>query len=349
MTEFERARAVLVNGVRDGAFPAAVVEVGGPGGVIWQEAFGSLTRDPAATPATVETVFDLASLTKVVVTTTLTMGAIDLHLLNLGDKVGRWLSEWRGTDRGFVTVHDLLAHASGLTAHLPFFRDCHGRAEFERAICTMPLEYPPRSASVYSDLGFILLGFILEDVYGSTLDTVFQTLVERHEWGDLRFRPPASWRERTAPTEVDLWRGRLLLGEVHDENAWGLGGVAGHSGLFGTTAALGRFGRTIVSSFRGQPALTHPDTFARFATRADVPGSSRALGWDTMRPTSSCGTLMSAAAVGHTGFTGTSLWIDPLASVYVVLLSNRVHPTRSNEKILYVRPALHDAVIASLM
>jgi CubicO group peptidase (beta-lactamase class C family) len=345
MTRFATATRVLDEAVRARAFPAAVVEVGCQDAVLWQEAIGTLG---GAADATCASVFDLASLTKVVCTTTLAMRAVDDRRLRLDEPVAERLPAWRGTDRSDVTVRDLLAHASGLTAYLPFFRDHRGRAELERAICTMSLEYPPRSRSVYSDLGFILLGFLLEDVAGEGLAAQFDQLVARHGWGEVRFCPPASWRDRTAPTEVDPWRGRLLVGEVHDENAWALGGVAGHSGLFGTAGALGRFARTMLAGFRGSPSVARPDTFETFTTAAAVGDSSRALGWDTMRPTSSCGSRMSPRAIGHTGFTGTSLWIDPRVDVYVVLLTNRVHPTRANEAILSVRPALHDAVIDTL-
>ena len=143
-----------------------------------------------------------------------------------------------------VTGADLLEHAGGLTAHLPFFRDHRGRREFQHAICTLPLEYPPRSQSLYSDLGFVLLAFLVADAAGGTgipIDDQFDQLARRLDLGDLRFRPPAAWRPRTAPTEVDPWRGRLLRGEVHDGNGWALGGVAGHTGLFGTAPAVGRF------------------------------------------------------------------------------------------------------------
>ena len=348
MTSLAAPEAILAESVRDGAFPAAVVEVGSSTATLWRQAFGSLSPAPEAPPATIGTVFDLASLTKVIATTTLAMRAVDRRRLDLDAPLTRWLADWRGADRAAVSVADLLEHASGLTAHLPFFRDCRGRGEFERAISTLPLEYAPRSASVYSDLGFILLGFILEEVYGATLEAAFRGVAAQHDWGELRYRPPAAWRGRTAPTEVDAWRGRLLVGEVHDENAWALGGVAGHAGLFGTVAAVGRFARAIAAGFRDRPSIVRSESFRRFMTRSDVPGSSRALGWDTMLPTSSCGTRMSRAAVGHTGFTGTSLWIDPQADVYVVLLTNRVHPTRANEAILRVRPALHDAVLRAL-
>ena len=348
MTNLAAAREILVGAVRDGAFPAAVVEAGRSAGPVWNQAFGTLVRAPDAAAARADTIFDLASLTKVIATTTLAMRAVDRGLLDPDAPLSGRLADWRTADRAAVSVADLLAHAAGLTAHLPFFRDCQGRAEFERAIATLPLEYAPRSASVYSDLGFILLGFVLEDVYGATLAAAFRSVAEEHGWGELRFRPPAAWRPRTAPTEVDPWRGRLLIGEVHDENAWALGGVAGHAGLFGSALAVGCFARTIAAGFQGRATVASARTFRRFMARSGVPGSSRALGWDTMLPTSSCGTRMSSAAVGHTGFTGTSLWIDPRADAYVVLLTNRVHPTRANEAILRVRPALHDAVMRAL-
>ena len=345
MTDIKAARAILDEGVRSGAFAAAAVEVGRAAGPLWQAAFGRAGAPEDAPPATAATVFDLASLTKVIATTTLAMGAVDRRQLDIDAPLRQRLADWRGADRAEVSAADLLAHASGLSAHLPFYRDHRGRAEFQPAIAALPLEYPPRSASVYSDLGFMLLGFLLEDACGSPLEAAFQALAERHGWGELRFRPPPDWRRRTAPTEVDPWRGRLLAGEVHDENAWALGGVAGHAGLFGSVTAVGRFARTIAAGFRGAAGVAEAGTFSRFMTRTRVPGSSRALGWDTMLPTSSCGTRMSARAVGHTGFTGTSLWIDPGADVYVVLLTNRVYPTRRNEAILRIRPALHDAVM----
>ena len=346
MPEFGAARRILLEAVGQ-AFPAAVVEVGRLDGVVWQEAFGRLTYEADAAEATLDTVFDLASLTKVIVTTTLAMVAADDRRLDVLDLVGRRLSEWRSDDWARVTVRDLLEHASGLTAYLPFFRDHHGRQEFERAICTLPLEYSPRSQSIYSDLGFMLLGFILEDAAGSTLHTQFSSLCVARGWGALGFRPDASRRARSAPTEVDAWRGRLLVGEVHDENTFALGGVAGHAGIFGTAREVGTFARTILGLLQGDESLASPSTVAQFRARSPVTGSSRALGWDTMLRTSSCGIQMSREAVGHTGFTGTSVWIDPTHDIYVVLLTNRVHPTRANDAILPVRPALHDAIMTA--
>jgi CubicO group peptidase (beta-lactamase class C family) len=365
---------MIRRGISGRAFPCAVIDVGSAAGVRWREAFGTLTYADDAPAATVETVFDLASLTKVIATATLAMCAIDAGALRLDDRVADRLPAWRGEDREQVTIQDLLEHASGLTAYLPFFRDHRGRAEFEHAICTMPLEYAPRSQSIYSDLGFILLGFILEDAgfplrdFRLKPEATLKREATRPQL-EIQFTPPREWRERTAPTELDTWRGRLLQGEVHDENAWVLGGAAGHAGLFGTAAAVGSFARAILnalavtSSPKGlrddrpvaqgfSPArhTSSPDglrheTVLRFVQKSGVPGSSRALAWDTMLPTSSCGTRMSPRAIGHTGFTGTSLWVDPELDLYVVLLTNRVHPMRENDQIQAIRRQVHDAVI----
>ena len=339
---------LIDDAVRGRAFPCAAVEVGGSTGPIWSHAAGALSYDDQAEAATTDTVFDLASLTKVLATTTALMRLVDAGAVTLADRVGSRLGEWRGGGREAVTLEDLLEHAGGLTAHLPFFRDHRGRRDYQHAICTLPLEYPPRTRSVYSDLGFILLAFIAADAAGAGLDEQFDDVLSELGIIDLRFRPPAAWRARTAPTEVDPWRGRLLRGEVHDENAWALGGTAGHAGLFGTAPAVGRFARAVLETLRGRPRLARPETLARFVRRGRVAGSSRALGWDTMLVTSSCGRSLSPAAFGHTGFTGTSLWVDPEQDLYVVMLTNRVHPTRTNEAILQVRPAVHDAVVRAL-
>jgi len=247
-----------------------------------------------------------------------------------------------------VSVRDLLSHSSGLPAHRHYYKELRssGPAAYAGAIAAEPLEYEPRTKSIYSDLGFMLLGFILGR--GTSIEERFEALkAEVAPADDLQFHPPAVWLTRTAPTEIDWWRGRLLKGEVHDENTFALGGAAGHAGLFGTAASVGSVARHFLQVLNGRAGAVRADTLSIFTSRrTDVPGS-RALAWDTMLPTSSCGTLMSARAFGHTGFTGTSLWIDPERDRYVVLLTNRVHPTRANVAIQGVRRALHDAVMKS--
>jgi len=344
---FPAARQVLQRAVAERAFPAAVVEAGRSNRVLWSEAFGTLSVDDDSPSTTLDTIFDLASLTKVLSTASLALRQVERGAIGLDDRVADHLALWRGSDRESVTIRDLLAHCSGLADHEPLFRDHRGRSEFERAICGMPLVYAPRSESIYSDLGFILLGFILEAL--APLPVQFDALrVQMGNIQDLQFDPPSQWKVRTAPTREDAWRGRRL-GEVDDDNAWALGGVAGHAGLFGTAAAVGEFARHLLQILDNRIGAFQRDGLVTFISRRlDVPRSSRALGWDTMLPTSSCGTRMSPRAFGHTGFTGTTLWIDPERDVYVVLLTNRVHPNADNDAIARVRPALHDAVMEEL-
>ena len=344
---FGTAREILQRAVVDRAFPAAAIEVGNAHQPLWRQAFGRLTFDAESPPTSEDTIFDLASLTKVLATTALVMRQIERGVFGLDDPVGRYVPAWR--DEGpAVTIRDLLAHCSGLPAHVPLFRKHTGRTAFEDAIVRTPRAYEPRTTSVYSDIGFMLLGFILESI--ATLETQFDTM--RLQMGgiqDLQFNPPALWRSRTAPTRVDPWRERLLVGEVDDDNAWALGGAAGHAGLFGAVPSVGDCARHWLQVLEGRKGVFTQEIARTFiARRTEIQGSSRALGWDTMLPTSSCGTRMSSRAFGHVGFTGTSLWIDPDRSVYVVLLTNRVHPNPDNQAIAQVRPAVHDAVMSDL-
>ena len=349
MIDFARAADVVQRGVEERAFPAAVVEVGTRGEVLWQQAFGRLDYDPDSAPTQNSTIFDLASLTKVIATTSLVMRLVERGALGLHHPIRRWIPEWRGKDRDDVTLRSLLTHSSGLTAWLPFYRDHTGRQEFQHAICSLPLEYPPDTQAIYSDLGFMLLGFIVEDAGGDSFRDQATQLLSTLTSAPLMFNPPAQLRRSIAPTEHDPWRGRRLIGEVHDENCWALGGAAGHAGLFGTAQAVGDFARVMLGALKGTDArLAGADTVRLFVKRSAAATGSRALGWDTMLPTSSCGTKMSTSAFGHTGFTGTTLWIDPEREVYVVLLTNRVNPTRENTAIQQIRPALHDAVMSAL-
>lgn len=346
---FRAAREVIEQAIAARAFPAASIEVGSATEIFWREAFGRLTFDTAAPATQPDTIFDLASLTKVLATTPLLMQQVERGVLSLDDAVATHVPTWHGADRASTTLRDLLAHCSGLPAWRPYYQLVEGALAYEAAICSEPFEYDWRTKSVYSDLGFILLGFLLGRD-GHSLDARFATLVRQLDLAEeIQFNPPALWRARIAPTEDDPWRARVLVGEVHDENAWALGGVAGHAGLFGTAQAVGAFARHALQVLFGRTGIVARQTLETFVTRdPTVPGSSRALGWDTMLPTSSCGSRLSARAFGHTGFTGTSLWIDPERNLYVVLLTNRVHPTRTNDRIRQVRPAFHDAVVEGL-
>jgi CubicO group peptidase (beta-lactamase class C family) len=344
---FRAARRLIESAVQAHAFPAASVEAGREAGPVWREAFGRLTYDPAAAVCRPDTIFDLASLTKVIVTASLAMRHVSSGLTGLDARVGDRVSEWRGADRRDVTIRHLLDHSSGLPGHARLWEQAQGRDAYTRAIAAMPLERAPGSAAMYSDLGFILLGVILERAAGSSLDRQFAPIAEELD-AELIFRPGEPLRPRIAPTEKDVWRGRLLVGEAHDENAAALGGVAAHAGLFGTAPAVGAFARLVLATFQRETALGMPALMREFAARSQVPGSSRALAWDTMLPTSSCGARLSSSAIGHTGFTGTSLWIDPEQDLYVVFLTNRVHPTRQNDAIRTVRPMLHETIVESM-
>jgi CubicO group peptidase (beta-lactamase class C family) len=349
MIDFAQAAAIVQHGVDDGAFPAAVVEVGTRDDVLWQHAFGKLDVDPDSAATQTDTVFDLASLTKVIATTSVVMRLMERGMLALNQPIREWIPDWRGTNREHVTVRSLLTHSSGLTTWLPFFRDHTGRQEYQHAICSLPLEYPPDTKSIYSDLGFILLGFIIEDAGGASFETQAMDLLKPITSAPLMFNPPSALRSQIAPTENDPWRGRKLVGEVHDENCWALGGAAGHAGLFGTAQAVGDFARAMLGALKGADArIAGAETVRLFVARAGAATGSRALGWDTMLPTSSCGTQIARSAFGHTGFTGTTLWIDPDREAYAVFLTNRVNPTRENTAIQTIRPALHDAVFSSL-
>src|SRR3954465_15534632 len=294
---FGAPREILRRAIRHLAFPCAVVEAGDGTHPLWSESFGHLTFGADAPAVAADTIFDLASLTKVLATAPLLMRAVDQGVVGLDDPVGDHIPEWRAAGGATVTLRDLLSHASGLPAHRPYYRELAGRgqAAFAGAIAAEPLEYEPRTRSIYSDLGFMLLGFILDRDRG--LVNRFDSLkAEIAPADDLQFHPPGAWLKRTAPTEIDWWRGRLLRGEVHDENTFALGGAAGQAGLFGTAAAVGSVARHILQVASGRSGAFSPVPLAAFTSRrADVPGS-RALAWDTMLPTSSCGTLMSARA-----------------------------------------------------
>ncbi len=356
--EVEPVRRVIGTAMAGRVFPGASIEVGTTDGVLWTEAFGRHTYEALAPPTTTDTVFDLASLTKVVATATVAMRLVERGVVALNAPVRPWAMGWMTADRLLTTtIRDLLEHCAGLPAWAPLFETCTGRTEALAGLNRCALEYEPRTASLYSDLGFILLGCVLETAGGAPLDRQFAGILDdvfgRSAPMALTYRPPADWHERIAPTRADSRRGRLLVGEVDDDNAWALGGVAGHAGLFGTAGAMGQFARAVMRSLRGDAnddrRLGHQATLQRFVTPSSVRGSSRALGWDTMRPTSSCGSRMSSGAVGHTGFTGTSLWIDPRLDLYVVLLTNRVHPhAGAADPIQQVRRAVHDAIIDAL-
>ena len=340
--------------VETGATPGAVVVAGTRETVLAECAAGRLSYAADAGPVTPGTIYDLASLTKVIVTTPLVMRLYEAGQLDLDAPVRRYVPEFAGGAKDRVTIADLLAHCGGLLWWTDLYRQARNLPTAEakgfylRRICELPLDYEPRTRTVYSDLGFILLGAVLARVTGAPLDRlaeneIFAPLGMR----DIRYNPPAALRSRIAPTEDDPERGGVLTGRVHDENACGLGGVAPHAGLFATARSLVPFAQMwLAEGATGDSRVFDSATIRRFSRRPRlVDDSSRALGWDTPAPGSSCGHRFSQASFGHTGFTGTSLWIDPEQDLFVVLLSNRVHPTRDNTRLAELRPEFHDALV----
>jgi CubicO group peptidase (beta-lactamase class C family) len=333
------------------AFPGAVVCVGSKGEMADQFPLGRFTFAKDSSPVTIDTLYDLASLTKVVCTTTLAMILVDRNRLDLDTPLVSLLPDFRGEGKKEVTVGHLLSHSSGLDWWAPLYEELRGKEAYVERIQAMDLVYAPGSQSKYSDLGMILLGEVIERIFGATLDALTQRHVFDSMWMDSTFFcPSAKLLENVAPTEIDPWRGHLLQGEVHDENAHAMGGVAPHAGLFGTALDLARLAQMMLNKGRlGHRQIVYPETVELFTRRVGVPGSSRALGWDTKSAEgSSAGSLFSPRSYGHTGFTGTSLWIDPEREIFVILLTNRVHPSRDNTLIQQVRPALADAVVRAL-
>jgi beta-N-acetylhexosaminidase len=350
----QRAYDVLDQAVNDHAFPGGVLAVGYKNDLIVHE-FGRQTYDAKSPAVNVDTIYDAASLTKPVATTTLVALQVEAGRIGLDLPVARYVPEWNGGPnadwRKTVTVRNLLTHSSGLPAHKDYFLTLHSKREFIATICKEPLEYAPGTKTVYSDLGFILLGEILERATGKTVDQLAQEQIFAPlDMGDSMFNPPKNLQVRIAPTEIDAaFRKRLVQGEVHDENAFAMGGVAGHAGLFTTAGDLAVFCQMLLNGgIYGHHRLLSRATISQFTAPQPLSGNTRTLGWMTPTPNSSSGRYFSAHAFGHLGFTGTSIWIDPDRQLFVILLTNRVYPTRDNDKIAAVRPAVHDAVMESL-
>lgn len=335
--------------IRDSAFPAAQLLVAKEGLIAYNKSFGRLTYDANAQPTTLHTLFDVASLTKVVAATTAVMRLIDQRKIALDDEVRKFIPQFDGGRKSQVTIRHLLAHTSGLPPFRQLWKFVSASPFALDSVYATNLAANPGDTTMYSDMGFIILGKIVEQVSGKRLDVyVKENFFEPLAMTRTTFKPPQE--ENIAPTEYDtLWRKKLVQGRVHDENADFLGGVSGHAGLFSTASDLAVFMQMVMNggTYSGIRFL-ESSTVAAF-TKKQSEKSSRALGWDTKSPTgSSAGGLFSPNSFGHTGFTGTSIWADPERNLFVILLTNRVHPTRANTKISKVRPAVADAVIEAL-
>ena len=322
-------------------------------------AFGRFTFDAASPEVTPETIFDLASVSKVVATTTMAALLYERGLLDLEMLLTSVVSEFAGDDprRDEVTLHMLLAHSSGLPAYEKMFLRAESRDALLAAAAAVPLVHDQGTHAEYSDVGFILLGQALERLADDSLDHFAQ-----HEiFGPLglahtTFTPPHAWRNQIAPTANDQYfRHRLIQGEVQDENASVMGGVAGHAGVFSTAHDLAAFATAMMVTGPGSREesdtrrLLRPETLALFTRRESSPdGTSRALGWDTPSQPSQSGRHLSPGSYGHLGYTGTSLWIDPARELSIVLLTNRTWPDCANQAIKEIRPRVHDAIVEAL-
>lgn len=340
---FAHAFGILSRAISDRAFPGASVAVVAHDSLVALRGLGHFTYEAGSPQVTAETMFDLASVSKVVGTTAMAMLLYERGHLDLDVPVAGILPRFARGDvrRQDVTVRMLLAHSSGLPAYVRLYRDAHTREQLLEAALAVPLEADPDTRTAYSDIGFIILGAALERIADESL----QSFCAREIFGPLgmhhtTYCPPSHLRAGIAPTQDDReFRGRIVQGEVQDENAGVLGGVAGHAGVFSPAADLAAFAHCMLQG--GRPVL-RPDTVALFTRRHGT--SSRALGWDTLSAPSQSGKYFSPGSFGHLGYTGTSLWIDPERRLAVVLLSNRTWPDTKSELIKQVRPQFHDAV-----
>jgi CubicO group peptidase (beta-lactamase class C family) len=343
---------LLINkSISDTAFPGAVVLVWKNGQIIYNKGFGNFTYDKNSEQVTTNTLYDLASLTKVVATTNATMICCDRKLFSLDDPVVKFIPEFGQNGKDKITIKNLLLHNAGLVAWKKFYEYYSTPEEVLNDIYASKLEYEPGTKMVYSDLGFITLGKIIEKVSGKTLDKfckdeIFTPL----KMNSTFFNPGDSIKKLCAPTEVDnYWRKKTLQGEVHDETSAMLNGVAGHAGLFSTAEDISKLISVLVNKGKLEGDNFIKQSTVELFTKRYSEQSTRALGWDTKSEKgSSSGDYFSLNSFGHTGFTGTSIWVDPDKNLFVVFLTNRVYPTRDNFKLGKVRPELHNTIYKAL-
>jgi len=360
---FEPVRRLCQEAVEQDVAPGFVVLVASGGHVQFHEAFGHRQVAPRQLPAQPGTVYDVASLTKALITSVLVMKEVERGRLALDEPAARHVPELDGEGKSAITLRHLLSHSSGLPAHRPYHRQVAAAASERWAICLAaahePLEYSPGTMSIYSDLGFILLGWLLERSTELRLDALAlrelfaplglpsATFVNLSD-PDARARLLAE--RSVAATEQCAQRGRLVLGEVDDLNAYAMGGISGHAGLFSDAADVSAIAAALTAAWRGAGAFVNRDVVRTFWSPAGVPGSTWRLGWDGPAPgPSQAGARLPRTAVGHLGFTGCSLWIDPERETWIVLLANRIHPVvPDHDRFRVFRPKLHDAALEAL-
>ncbi|HET7613732.1 MAG TPA: serine hydrolase domain-containing protein [Gemmatimonadaceae bacterium] len=333
--------------IEEAVAPGVAIAVGRNGHIAYMKGYGYIDWNQPGSPAVdTNTLYDLASLTKVVATTTLAMILEEAGQLDINRTVASYLPEFNSPEKAQITVRQLLTHSGGLEAGANIYRTARGRDQYLAQINARPLQYAPGTSMIYSDWDMILLQLVMERITGKTLDVLATEKIFRPlGMIDTQFQPPISLRPRIAPTQVDDARGGLLWGTVHDENAWAMGGVAGHAGLFSTAKDLALFSMMILNGGEGVNGvrIVKPATIARWTARQGKE-STRTLGWDSPEGGSSAGQFFSPWSFGHTGFTGTSIWIDPEKDLFVVVLTNRVNPTGNNTRHVQLRRDVADVV-----
>lgn len=347
---FSSVDSLIELAIKDSVFPGCVLLIAKDGKILHHKAFGHLSYDLNSRPVEDNTIYDLASLTKVIATTTATMLLMSRGLIEIEKPVQFYLPEFKGKNKEKVLVKNLLLHNSGLPAYKRFYTFCKSEEEVINDILRTELEYEPGSKTIYSDLGMIFIGKIIESITNQSLDEFCKKeIFNPPGMINTFFKPPRELLNRIAPTELDnYWRMKLIHGEVHDETASLLNGVAGHAGLFSTAKDVSILLQMLLQNgyYQGKQFIDSA-IVKKFTTRFSE-NSSRAFGWDTKSDQNSAGSLMSSNSFGHTGFTGTSCWVDKDRNLIIVLLSNRVHPTRENTKIISFRPLIHNKIIKTI-
>lgn len=346
-------KTCLNQAINDSVFPGCAISVGFRGKLIFEQGFGNFTYNYSSPKVKVNSIFDLASVTKVVATTTISMILYDQGRLKLDWNVSDIVPAFQGKDKDRVTIRMLLTHTSGLPGWVRFYLDLDGKERVVQEICNTELINEPGTVYVYSDLGMIIMQNIIETITEKPLDQLVQDYITI-PLGMKRtfYNPDSSLKSEIVPTEISEWHKKLVHGFVHDENTFVMGGVSGHAGLFSTVQDLSILCQMYLNGglYDGKRILTS-ETIELFTSRQNIiEGNTRALGWDTRSEEHSmAGDYMSMSAFGHSGFTGTTVWIDPENQVFVVLLSNRVYPTRENKKISRVRPNVHNYVMNAIL
>ncbi len=366
--DFPYIDKALKQAIENGSTPGVALLAAKREDVVYREAFGHAQIYPEHRSLGLSSLFDIASLTKVIATTTAVMQLLRDKKLALEDPLQKFLPEFPHEQ---INLLHVLTHSAGFSDHLPLYEYVQEEAQTQgekfigspeakelavRTICETELLYTPGKFSKYSDLGFILLGRAIEEISGISLDRYCEERIFRPFGMDNTFFQPVQGTKREGDfvaTERCDWRRRVLCGEVHDENAYAMGGVAGHAGLFSTLDDIQRFMTRLIACYQGRDDTIPQEIVAQFFRRQNlVKGSTRALGWDTpsrnMKEKASGGTIIAESSVGHTGFSGTSIWFDPTRHLTIILLANRIHPSRHNHTFLHARPRIHDTVVIAV-